>query len=624
MFLLLALLLVAAGIMRYSGIFWGYPLELHPDEGAIVRPAIEMADGNTLLASGYDRPDNIGKKVSSVLYRLYAKVIYDVDWSQPVSALGEPIFFIISRLYVATLGLVTVWVVWRMLRGFGAVAGLVGSALFALYPLYVEHAHYATPDVPVTLAMCLTMLFALRYENKQSYANLALTVFWAALGTLDKYPSILNCGMIGLVIIACNWKNWRKLIIDCLFAGILYVALLFVISPNLFINWRDVWARIQVENRSSHLGADGLNWFGNMRYYIRQFTAAWGGAWALIVVPFLYGASVMVIKHKRKFLVFTAFIFWWVFLSTRALHWARWGFPMYAGALLIAAYGVGHLHKLLSRKHRGVSIALLSILSLAMLYHPLSHSIGAVAILNSDDTRNASMATAQEYGITLENALYDSVTPIRITSNPDVYWPRDTKLVDDQLYITKFGIDYIVESEQEGRYRSHPETYASILASYQWLHDHVEPFADYRATIRYDRSACTLLDSLRKLNVVIANGALSGSKVAFYDVRDLPVWIDIPASDFVDAQGQAISQLAPGEEASHITALRPGAYRMIFNRETKLQIQMTDGAGHVVPVASGDGEWQFTITKESPYEIIVKNPAQEMQQLDELSLIEIP
>lgn len=55
---LLVTLTIAAFVVRILGCFWGFPLQLHPDEPATVDYAIEMLSRHSWMAQSFDRPDH--------------------------------------------------------------------------------------------------------------------------------------------------------------------------------------------------------------------------------------------------------------------------------------------------------------------------------------------------------------------------------------------------------------------------------------------------------------------------------------------------------------------------------------------------------------------------------------
>lgn len=624
--LLLCIIFVFGIAFRFTGLFYGYPLQRHTDEHAVVMPAIDMANRHTLLAQGFQRPDNIGKKVSSLLYRAYACVITGTGFWEPLDTSNETIYFMISRVYIACMGVVMIGLAWLILKRFSITAGVIGALLIAVYPPFVKHSHYVTPDIPAAVMMMLCMLFALRYEKRPTYGNLVLTVLWAALGTLDKYPAILSCGMIGLIIIACTWRDWRRMGKHIAFAVASYVLIMVVVSPNLFYRWREAYASIMNENRTEHIGHDGLSWAGNMKYYVEELLSNWKQLWPAFVLPFVYAVIAMIRKRERRYIVFTTFLFWWVLLSSRGLHWERWGVPMYAGALLVCAFGLGHFIDWLRGRKRWLARAAGVVLVLAIAYHPFSLSIGQIATFLAEDTRNLSLKTVKEYGMTKENSIYEGGTPFHPGATRSVNWPEHTRLEGDQLYIAEPGVRFIIQGSQRRFFEKRPEDYAEAFKKYDWLEENMEPLAVYKAKRnQYTETPVTLINALRKLDAVLFRGETTGNKVSFFDASGLPVWYTIKPEQLTaeDRPEEVTGDLAPDTPYAYAVDLRPGTYRLSVQGDSALghiRWEVLDPENHSLVGAAQKDALEVTIGEQGTHTILIRNVSAQPVALESLEL----
>jgi 4-amino-4-deoxy-L-arabinose transferase-like glycosyltransferase len=104
--------------------------------------------------------------------------------------------FLTGRLITALLGTATILVLFALGdRLFGWRTGLMSALLYALTPLAVVHAHFLTVDVPATLFVSLTLLWAARLLTRPTWRDYALAGVWAGLAAATKYNT-------GLVLIA--------------------------------------------------------------------------------------------------------------------------------------------------------------------------------------------------------------------------------------------------------------------------------------------------------------------------------------------------------------------------------------------------------------------------------------
>jgi len=130
-------------------------------------------------------------------------------------------------------------------------------------------------------------------------------------------------------------------------AIVVYVFSIYLVAPNIFIEFGQVTQAIIKEARSTHLGADNLGWLGNIVFYFRQYlTASNGLIWALFILGLI--ASLR-IKDKKIFLIFYGFAYW-LLMSKLALHWERWALPMYTAPLLISALGFAYFYRKFKEK----------------------------------------------------------------------------------------------------------------------------------------------------------------------------------------------------------------------------------------------------------------------------------
>jgi hypothetical protein len=604
--ILMVILLMGAGL-RFLGIDFGYPHQIHADEHAIVNPAIQMAQSNTLIAPGYERPDNVVKKASAVLYKLFSRVVYATPLlGKYIDRHNDSVYYLITRAYVACLGTLMVYIAYKIGRRFSREAGYLAALLFAVCPLLVAHSHYATSDISLTLHMCLCIMFALRYEESPSHIRLIPMALFAALGTLDKYPGILTCGMLGLTVLLCQRRDLKAFARHALILLLAYAGFLFIISPNLFLDFEGVWARIQVENRSVHLGADGLSLGGNMLYYARQFFSSWnqGGGWnrggIWLALFLLMGCGYLIVVRKRRNIVFSVLPIWWVLLSTRALHWQRWGLPMYAGALLICAVGTGSAIRAL-RKRPALRNAALLLFAGLCLFFPMSGSIAQCANMCSDNAMTIAYERAGALGISADNAIFDDISPLYMRGSNGVSWTNHVSLQGGGMTVNALGKRYLIGNDKqyallEANQQHEPEKYEK----YRFLYESMTPFEVISPVLRTSGSTqIPLIRSIRKLMAALIDGEegyISGIEQRFYDISALPVRAEILSKGQAIGGGDGLVLLK--------TPLCAGRYAARLQTQSAqiVQLEIIDPGGRalVSQPLFGESPMPFEIHKDCP------------------------
>ncbi len=179
---IVAIVLVGATI-RVSGIGFGNPFVYHPDEWAIARPAMTMAATGDWNHHTYYYPSlliDLAAVVDAVLRAAGgASLVTGQPWLYQNEFVADQFGYVLGgRLLVAMLGVATILVAFETTRRLvGWAGGLAAAAIVAIVPLAVEHAHYLTTDVPMTLlcALCLlATVVASRDERRRWWLAAAL------------------------------------------------------------------------------------------------------------------------------------------------------------------------------------------------------------------------------------------------------------------------------------------------------------------------------------------------------------------------------------------------------------------------------------------------------------------
>lgn len=537
-FTCLFLILAVAIFLRFFGISFGYPFNTHTDEPAVMRQVMSMANANTLLIRGFERPDSNIKIADTVLVKLYSWLMYDTSLLDPLHVQVDTEYYIVARCWSAVLGVLMVVVAYLIGKQFGTVTGLIAAALVAFDSSFVEHSHYVTSDIAIALNMMLVMLCGIAYIRKPQRKRLVGMAFFAALNALDKYNGLVTSGMIAVVVIACHWKDWKEIFIQGVISLTLYGAFMVIGSPSVFIHWRQVLHAFFVANEASHVGADGLDWWGNMQYYWGQMCTDLAVPPWLPLVLIAAALLVMLITRNKKCLVFSMVPLWWGILSKLSLHWERWGVPLYAGVILVIAYLLGEGVGFLRRKLRGVRVpsacttAVCAILvAVYLLFFLLPGGITAATNVAKASTSTLSVDVLETYGLTEANTAYDARTPLYIRSHPNIAWPSQFRLEDGMLYRLSEETLYVLESSwQQPRYKDITSDvnadYAMWYACYSALHEQLTPIYELSPGRGYRQVANKLVDSLRGLVNVMYGGSTTGPVIRVYDVSDLPVWVE--------------------------------------------------------------------------------------------------
>lgn len=482
-FLLLAILLLG-GILYLGGSLWGLPALLHPDEWSIVSPAIQMIKDHSFEPNVFFRPDHLLIMLNMLVYKA---LTYLVGMSIEVIEAGHLHWlYFISRLITGCFGIGCIVLSYFIGSKFHKAAGLSAAFLFACYPLMVFNGHYVTPDIPTVFFMLLFILFAMKYMVQPDYKQLVLLCLVTAMFITIKYTGAILCLFIAIAVIytSIRDKDYWKIIKQGFSAVFLCVFFVFLISPVLFTNFTATKNAFLKEARTTHLGADGLGFFGNLLFYCKTFVD-YGG---ILLVPFMIvGIYFLLRRHKEKakgqcLPVFFSFIYW-IILSCVALHWDRWALPMYVSPLLLSSLGIWYTVKwvwetgMKNVRTKVFGIAVYGAAGLIAL-NLLTGSTASLLEHMVTDTRILSKAYCDENNITEENAAYEGYTPLLQGSMKNIFDEFDE---NRGFQLKDPAKEYVVlSSDAYGRYLAEPERFQMQDACYQAI------FNDYELVKRFD------------------------------------------------------------------------------------------------------------------------------------------
>jgi len=407
--LVLAAILLAGMVPRVAHLDWGAPLLMHPDEYAFTSFPPKMAETNSLDPLDFERPNHPSIYTNSMAYGVASRLAF----GQPLpQAFGAHTFFfhLLSRWIVTIWALVAMVACWLVGRQFQPLAGLWAAMLFAIHPGFLEHSHYATPDVPMTAMQLLSIWLSLRYLRSRSWRDLAPSVLWVSLASGEKYPGILYLAVPVAAVLWIHRRSWGQAVRTLVRLEFLYAAGLFLCAPYVFLKAHMVLLNLISESRPTHLGSDGLSWGGNLAYYLRIHMGQSSWLLALLVVAGLWVAWR---RRGPESLPILSGIFYWIVVSRLPLHWERWSLPMVISPLLLSALALGATTQwIVSRRSRLVWMLPFS-LGVGLLLAGQAFRCEMLLLrLGSTDTRVAGLGPVSRLGLNEGNTVVSQYTSL--------------------------------------------------------------------------------------------------------------------------------------------------------------------------------------------------------------------
>jgi hypothetical protein len=224
-FVLGGILLLAIGL-RFLGIRQSLPYIDNPDEPTATLGAIKMLQTGDLNPH-YFRWGSLLIYVQFIL--ALPQFLAGVSGGQfsNLQEISTDGFYLIGRIFSATLGVATIFLVWLIGRKlYNSAVGLLAAFILTVIRLHAEHSKYITPDVTVTFFATLALFFAVNIfqTGKQKWYLWVGVSAGLAAGT--KYNVAIVLVLVVLAHFFCDVEKRGKLIWigqSVLLAGITYL-----------------------------------------------------------------------------------------------------------------------------------------------------------------------------------------------------------------------------------------------------------------------------------------------------------------------------------------------------------------------------------------------------------------
>ena len=511
---------------RLVGGSWGLPLDLNPDEFVIVRGALDMAKRHSFEPGYFFRPDHLEIQLSNLAYLAYSHIFHGSSPETLYAKFPAP-FILISRSITACFGIAMIVLAYLIGKRFARPVGVLAAFLVAFYPPFVTHSHFASPDVPLSLALMIVILGCMRYLTSPSRGNLLLSCLGVSVAIAIKYPGALGALMIAVTVIVSGVRAraWSRILVHGVAAIAAVVGFLFAISPVLFTNAHATLSTLMAQAGDTHAGADGLSWSGNMAYYATGLATSAG---VILLVSFALGVLWSIRLRLLQSIPLWLGAVVWVLLSRVPLHWERWALPMDLTPLLIAPIGIYYSLRYLRDKRANSSgraarwLPLGAVgLAVVMAASLVAGSVAASARYVAKDTQTFAPRLADR-GVTAANTVSEGYSPLlpglynNIFSMFDVTGGRLVLKSHDKNHAGKqyavLSSDLFARYMVDPKYGAEQRFYATMDKQYPLLTSYVP--------VQQTRSVLELASIWGSVGYVadIARGGFSGPTIKLYEI----------------------------------------------------------------------------------------------------------
>ena len=351
-FIILILIIVLGGFLRFYKLDWGEGLFAHPDEYHIVISV------NQLVFPTQMHPHFFNYGTVIIYFDFFTKEFFQKFNLNP---------FLIGRFYSAffsTLTILSIYLICRFILDENRA--LIAAFLVAITPGLIQQAHFATPESALTFFIFQSLLLLLCFTKTKRLRYILCASIFLGFGIGTKIVAIFFLPVILMTILLVFLRSPVKLISFLLLSIATSTITLVIVNPFMFLDYRN-W--LQSFNYEKSLG-DG----STLVFYTRQFIDTYPVLFQLEkILPFVLGVSlsifsilgiifisVVLIKKfsLRLFIIFFTFLCFFLPNSFFFAKWTRFIAPTFPFFAIFAIYPLQQLYK----KSRFFSLLLLFIL----------------------------------------------------------------------------------------------------------------------------------------------------------------------------------------------------------------------------------------------------------------------
>ena len=480
----------------------------------------------------YDRPDHFEIKCNSVLFTIVSYLKYGVPAYEAFDE-HTGVFYLIARLYTTVFGTLLVPLValytgklFSFLKEINRKLIQVLSAFFiAFFQIFVEHSSYATPDIVLAFFVVLFAYEMACYIDDGKRCHLVVSILSIGIGITTKYTAaILVIPYASIVIYRCIRID-RKISEVFRIAAksvVLLLFVVFVIAPNLFTDYNTVIKNFIEEARPNHLGADGLGFWGNLRFYLNSCMLC-GDFFTILL--FSLGLVALLIYRNRNNLSLVTGLCYWICMSVVPLHWTRWGIPIYIFYFIIMSFGIvsslNFIHDHFDKRVLSICAQCLCrfVVVLVMLNMVIT-SIAFTKMKSLPNSRILAMTYTQENEVTKDNSLYEGYTPLHTIC---CYPPLTAfEVTDEAVTIKSEYADkkyYVMSDSFVNRFRYEPDRYVDECRIYDMLETNYEVVYFNNPDGNYAVNDNIFQNIYYSFKYILGNQTSSGDSITIYQLN---------------------------------------------------------------------------------------------------------
>jgi hypothetical protein len=386
-----AVLLLAAFLLRVWGVHHGLPYAYNADENAHFAP---KAIG--LFGHGWNPHYFVNPPAYTYLLHLVFAVWFGGREGVSEAYATDPTsVFVVARVTTAILGTLAIWLLYLAgTRLFDRRVGLLSAGLFSVSFLPVFYSHLALNDVPNLAPICLSLwgtAGVLRLGRNRDYViagvGLGLAAATKYTGGIVLLPLV---AAVGAQFIAPGGRQLATR--GLLIAGGAAIAAFLIANPHALLSFSEFKDGLthQTTVADDAIGKLGLTQDNGVLYYL--WTLTWGLGWvpalaALAAVPLLWAD-----ERRLVWVLVPATVIFLLFMGSQTRFFGRWLIPILPLVCLLSAYAMMEAADWLGRRRRELAPTFVALAVIALCGQALVYSLHIGLVLRRDDTRNTTRA----------------------------------------------------------------------------------------------------------------------------------------------------------------------------------------------------------------------------------------
>lgn len=247
-------------LIRFKGIWFGYPLMVHPDEGVIVSSSLNILKSHNLHPIRFDYP-SLNIYLDAIVYYLFISAKQIAGYT--VESIKTIEYYLVGRTVTVLLSVGTVYIVYLMGRLlFNEIIGVLAAFFICTANLHIANSYMITVDNSVAFWTSMSTLMAIKiYKCDRERKYYLLSGMFAGFAMGCKYTAFLAVlPMVVAHIYRVKEMHPKQWINANIVFGVIVVPIVFIITTPYAIldyeNFINTMGNLRLQYTSGHAGAE--------------------------------------------------------------------------------------------------------------------------------------------------------------------------------------------------------------------------------------------------------------------------------------------------------------------------------------------------------------------------------